>query len=107
MRLNHVVIKREMQAQRWSTVALAAETGIDRSLLNKYKNGERTPSNEHFADVVIKLGKALKINPYGLVGPDEPKVVVAHLLAEVGACHKTLDELDVPRDWFCDDKAAA
>lgn len=92
-----------MDAQRWTVTALAKELGLDRATLSSYLTGRRSVP----ADLFPPLQKVLNVNPYALLGPENPQVAVAELVAQYGVSLKTLDQMDVPRHIWCDEAEAA
>lgn len=81
MQLNHVALRREMKAQRWTVTAMAAElasrgVAVHRTLLSSIVNGSRPAS----FDVIKGLAAVLNLNPYGLLGPEDPKRAVRELV---------------------------
>lgn len=93
MRLNHTTVKREMQAQRWTTTALAEELEIDRATLSSYLTGRRRVPGA----VLVGLQQALNVNPYTLLGPEDPEQAIVDLVEAFAVDPERFQSFDVPR----------
>lgn len=93
MRLNHEILRREMEAQRWRVTDLADEIGIARSHLSNIVNGARAATPE----IIQKLAAVLNLNPYTLLGPEDPKAAVSELARLYQLTPADLADLGEPR----------
>jgi transcriptional regulator with XRE-family HTH domain len=85
MRLNHATLRQIRRQARLSTTELAAMTVVDgkpmaRSHLSNLENGNRpaTPA------AIVALADALKVSPFVLLGPENPKVAIRELVDQLG-----------------------
>lgn len=85
MRLNTATLKQLRKEARLSVTDLAAEALIDgkpmaRSHLSNIENGNRSASPQ----AILALAEALKVSPYALLGPEDPKAAVRELVEILG-----------------------
>lgn len=92
MRVNHVVLRREMKLQRWTVTALAEalEPPIARTHLSNIVHGKRPAT----AETVKALAEALNLNPYALLGPEDPTEAIRELVALYGLTEDDLFRID-------------
>lgn len=93
MRLNHATLRHEMESQRRRVTDLAEELGIARTHLSNIVNGNRPATPE----IIQGLAKALNLNPYNLLGPEDPKAAVKELVELYDLTAEELFDLGKPR----------
>lgn len=92
MRLNHATLRQLRKAARLSVTeladAVASESNVrlSRSHLSNIENGNRPATPE----IICALADALKVSPYALLGPENPKAAVRELVEQLGL---TVDDL--------------
>ena len=87
MRINPAALRRfRREVARMSVTELASKTligpddnkaPIARSHLSNIENGNRPATPE----IIVALAEVLKVSPYALLGPEDPKAAVRELVA--------------------------
>lgn len=80
MRLNPASLRQIRTDHGWSISTLSAKSTVARSHISNIENGNRPAS----PDVIRKLAEALEVNPYALLGPEDPKTALKELVALMG-----------------------
>ena len=78
-----------LQYRNYNASQLAEKSGLNKSTISRYLNGERIPRS----DAIEKMASALNVNPAWLIGYNVPMIEAVDYLAEVSENKALIEKL--------------